>query len=665
MPKFANREVARRYLLGTAAAGAGAVAGCLGDDDDPDPDDDDVDDMPDADDSDDDADGVDDGDDVGDEDDGDDTEPIEEVDRYDVAAWLVRGSGMLPADANHYRGGPAEWYGGHMNYRYVQQSFYDGEFYGQLVDDWTYEPGIIEYTFHDDFYWWDGSVVNAEDVVAEMQFEDYTFGGDDLDANEDIVTYEAVDEFTVRFHLIDTWNENWAVLNTFYDGIQSANRNFYEPWLDRYEDAADLDAVEEIREDEDEYRIDANNDPELVATQLTGPFEFRFDGSVGAVGEDYWEMELVPEKNGNVRHFTPDINYTRVRFNHREEDDIARAEWFEDGRSPFASIGNFGDDHEFDFDVQEYVFHRDFDQWAFHFMWRDHPADNIHFRRAFAYFTDHTLWAQPTSSTPEIVGPFFSDDRNERLISDAVLAEFTDYHYDETRWDDAETEMLEGGFERNGDGIWMYLEDAPEGSAGEPMEFDMLAEGWMDYVLERGTDFFVDLEEFGLPLELIADQGRLRTEGSYRPVTAQYHGGGFPEVAYASVWGRDNLAWSSQNPEIPSTIEAPPVGEPAVAGDWHKDDWVEYETRAMSDRLTVTTEADAYQEIIDTLAWCWNQHVCRFSPEAFAQVHLTNEYWQLSYMSENPRLWLQIPEDVQFYSGSLSYTGPENPHWEQ
>ena len=660
-----RRELARRAMLGTIAAGTGAIAGCLGDDTDDQPDDDVADDADDdTDPADDDA--VDDADDTVMADDDDDDEDPPAVERYDVTGWFARGSGDGPLDSNHYPGGPSGWYGGHMNYRYLQQSFHDGEFYGQLVDDWSYEPGIIEYTLHDDFYWWDGSVFNAADVAMEMQFADYTWGGPELDAHDDVVTYEAVDEFTIRMHLIDAWNENWALLNTFYDGIPQRNRHFTESWLERYADAPDLDAIEEIRDEHDDYRIDAETNPDMLGTQMTGPFEFRFDGSVGAVGEDYWEMELVPEKNGNQRHFVENINFERVRFVYHQEADELEADWFLDGRQMFVPITRFGGEvPDVEFDVDTYTFHRDFDQWAFHFMWRDHPADNEHFRRAFAYFTDHTIWAQPTSSTPEIVGPFFSDERNERLISDHVLDAFTDYHFDETRWDDAEAEMLEGGFERNGNGMWMYQEDTPVSDAGDPIDFDMLGEGWMDYVLERGSDFFIDLEEFGLDLAYIADQPRLRDAESFRPVTAQYHGGGFPEVAYASVWGIDNLAWSSQNPHTPSVVEAPPMGEPAVAGDWNRADWIEYETRSMNDRLTVTVDEDSYQALIDRMAWCWNQLVPRFSPEAFAQVWMTNQYWQLSDMAENPRLWLQIPEDVQFYSGSLSYVGPDPAPWEE
>ena len=657
--KHGTERLNRRLLVKGAGVGAmAAIAGCLGDDDDVVDDADDVDDVDDVDDT-DVVDDVDDVDPADDADDADDEEPVDEIERFDVTAVHTEGP-PVPADANLFHWGeptPRMLAANKTEYRIADRSFADNQTYGVIIDDWDYQPGILEYWFHDDFYWWDGDVLTAQDMFNVLELQDYHAGGDDLDAHENIVTYDLIDDFTIRYTLADSWREEFALLETIVNGTITFNRNFSEPWLEQYRDAPDLDAVEDLRDELANYRIDPDHNPEEVTSQFHIPFEFRYDGSLGDVGESYWEFELVPEKNGNKRHFVDDINFTRYRTTTEEDEAERLAERFRAGEEMFLSPlrgGIIGEDY--DFPTTEYRFFRDFDQWSFHFDWELHPADNLHFRRAWAYFCDQTSgWQRPESQTPEIVGPFLGDGRNRDFISDDVLAAFTDYGYDQIKYDEAEQEMEEGGFERDADGRWLLQEDSTVGDAGEPIELIVGARDWMAYVADLGTDFFMDFADFGIQAE-----APLAGWEEDMPVIAGYHGGGIPEAAFGSAWGTDSLGWANPNINAPSVVEAPAVGEAAVAGDWHKDDWIEYETRAISDRLPVTLEADVAQQMIDELSWVWNQLVPRFSPDAEQQVRETNDdYWELGSLEEHPRKWVRIPEDDGAWTGLVRYVGPD------
>lgn len=646
----------RRVIEVGGLTGIAAIAGCLGDDDDVD--DDDVEDVDDVDDD----DAIEDVDDVGDDlgEDDDEVEPTDDVadDEADddVADLTVHDAKLvyphnppIPADVQYNSRAEAAdpvpaWIVGTVD-KYWLMGFNMIEYqpYGQLVADWSYEPGILEVEFHDDFIWWSGDPVTAEDWVLDLEMRDWFDGGADFDATPAIITYELLEENRVRLALADTWREMWALNQTAADNPLrriEASRAYNEQWVERFRDTGgDFDAVEDVSED---LRNDGVNDDELVHF-FHRPFEFRLDGSIGEVGENYWQFEFVPEKDGVRRHFADEINFRYLRIHVTEEVGVHSEEAFLDGALPWTSSEELADAAEFTTEEQP-PFQRLTEPWGISFNAQTHPADVPQFRRAWMYLTDRTKMAE---EPPRLYTPFLRDDRVERWVSQDVIDDLTNYGYDAVEWDAAESEMQVGGFERNGDGEWLHQE------TGEPLEIDFDVWDWSPWMCDIASDLLIDLEDFGF-----ADvECRLEpTLPDDWHVAGRYVGGLFPEWVFSMLFGEDE-DWSVPNPNLPESVDAPPVGEPAA----DPDDWIEYDSRTMGDRLGVTIDDEMYQTLVDELTWVSNQLMLR-APIAGSEIsYNTNDHhWDLESPETRPDAWLGLAERHFPWTGAISWVPEED-----
>ncbi len=655
----------RRLLQAGSLGGFAAFTGCLGDDEADDADDtddtDDADDIDDPDDA-DDIDDPDDGDDMDDGDDTDDIDPDEQVPEVldATASFANHHYAELPADTqyNPYADpNPPEdfpWRPAPL----IGRSNYDFSHYGHLVEDWSYEPGVLQLTFHDDFYWWSGEQVTVDDFLNQLEYEDYLWGDDDLDYHVDIVSMERIDDLTARLAVVDAWHEDWAIYQTVENFLINMSRNVSDGWIEEFGDAPDLDAIEDLREEHEEQFIESD---EELAELFYSIYEFRLDGAVGEVGEDYWQFELVQEKNGNLRHHAnydnrehlPNFRYARYEVH--EEHDVLTTERYQEQVQPF--VGPEAPETleqavagEFDFEIEQIEYFRPPNTiGGIQFNHDVHPSDDVHFRRAFAYLVDNTAWEGYIENIPiESNHPYFSDDELEMYVSDAVIDAFTDYGWDEMRFDEAEAELEAGGYERNADGRWLLQEDGVEGDAGEPMEFEFSTHDWMGWVPEYGTDWYADMDDFGIGLETLLELPEDWT------VLFTYTGGGTPEHALGNVYLDED--WARPEYNIPSTVLAPEFLETAGPGD-PTDDWVEYEVATMTERLTVTTDEEMHQELVDELTWVVNQAVNHYGVSPGGQiVCLNQEEWFWPPLEEVPA----THSDVVFrtvHFGNCMYDG--------
>ena len=648
--RFLNR---RQALSAVGVMGTGIVAGCLGDDDDAVDDVDDIDDGDDtvvADDTDDTDDTVvaDDTDDTDDADDADDD--VEEIERYDVAPIHWR-SPPLPADSQYNYWGGTEpnpsWVTAACDKHFeLGWSFYDNTLRGELVESFDYSPGILEFTFVDDVYWWSGTQYNGRDWATELELRDWVHGEDDFDSFPAIIAYDPIDDFTVRASLADTWREEWALhqtLVTFPIREPFSSRDFNVPWIEQFEDTGgDMDAVADLREEFLDYNV--NTDDE-IGHQFHIPFEFRLDGSIGDVGEETWTLELVPEKNGNQRRYVDEMNYTAIRFGADEDggrgDDAFLTEetaLTESWQTPVEA------EEEIDFDFELIEFQMEFDRWGWIFNNEHHPTDNPQFRRAWTYMCNRELWESPEYQPQDHVNVFLTDERVNQWVSDEIVADFTDYGRDEAMWDEAEDEMITGGFEQDGDGNWIDLVD------GEPISFEVSGWSWFGFVSDLGSDFWTDINEFGLDVEFL-------TDGDWSsPIYAGYYGGLIPENAFESTFGESSLTWAAPNPHLPESVNAPEIGDT----DADPDDWVEYDARAMTDRLGVTIDDGAYQNLVDQLAWIANQTVPKALMVGMSRINALNDNrWHVRGPEEKPDSWIRLPFRHIWHNGCLSYV-PED-----
>ena len=648
-----RRETNRRSIIGIGGfVGVMALSGCLGDDEEEIEDADDVDDEVAADDDvADDTDDPDDDDVTPPADDEDDDEP-EEIVRYDVGPYNTMWE-PFPADAQYspWSGDPIPPWQGESNahFQLANRSNHDQVAHSRLFD-WQYEPGILEIDLRDDFYWWSGDQMVAEDLVTYFQLQDWAWGGEDLDAHPELVAYEEVGEFSVRFALADTWREEWALQQVVIDESFWSNQNWNTRWNEVFEDTGgDMDAIEDVREDLNEHRVDT--DEELVDF-FRIPFEFRLDESIGEIGENHWRMDLVPEKNGNPRGFT-DVNYNHIYHWAFEETGEHANEHFLNQDQPELYQPSYGEDADEDPDFPwnyrkeswSRNEHGEFFNWNFNA--EVHPTDNPFFRRAWCFMTDRSDWAtlDPTYTTNELAGPFVNDEWNVEVFSDDIIEAWTSYGPEEVMPDRAAQELETGGFERDAEGNWLNQEE------GEPISIDIGNWDWGGLICDGGTDFTADLEEFGIEAECLLDHPDPWT------VNGGYHGGLLPENAFSSIFGEINLGWGQTwNNGFPETVEAPEVGDT----DADPDDWVEYDTRTMTDRLGVTTDEESYQAMVDELGWVFNQILPRYQVIEDVQVYIMNdERWHVDSMEDHPEKWLRAPKDQLWISNGLAYVPEE------
>ena len=646
----------RRLIRAGGIGGLAIMAGCLGDDE--------ADDVDDVDDEDPVADDDDDVDDI-DDDDADDVD--DEVDErapevHDAtAAWATHHFSDLPPDVQYNPyvdpSPPMDfpWRPAHM----IGFSVIDYDHHPHLVSDWSYQPGVLEFTFHEDFYWWSGDQVTVDDYLLQLEYEDFLWGGNDLDAQENIITRERVDDNTVRLTLADSWHEAWAVSQTVENFLIAPNRNLTGGWVEEFEDAPDLETIEDLRTEHEEDNV-ITDDDDLVNVYFS-PYEFRLDGSIGEVGEDYWEFELIQEKDGNLRHhanydnFEHLPNFARARYQVHEDATVAATELFQEQMQPFAtgahsSLLDSALAGEFDFEVGSIGFFRPpSDPGGIQYNHEVHPTDDPHFRRAFSFLVDNTSWEDFGQTMPaEKNHPFFSEDELETFVSQELIDAFTDYRYDEVAVDEAETELEAGGYERNADGDWILQEDGVEGEAGEPMSFQMGTHSWMAWVGDHGSDWLSDMNDFGIDLEVPLDLPDDWT------VLFTYTGGGTPEHALGNVFLDQD--WARPDYNIPSTVLAPPVGETAGAGG-STDGWEEFEVATMTERLTVTVEEEMYQALVDELVWVVNQTCNHHTAAPGPTVTATNqETWFWPDPEDVPAQHTEVGFRTPHY-GVMEYRG--------
>ena len=634
----------REFLAVNSVLGGGLIAGCLGDDDG------ETDEVV-ADDSND----VDDTDGEVSDDDDDEVEDAsdderEEIQRFDVTLWKSHPEGgPLPADSQYspYSGAPNPLWQWRFKAPLASRSFGDDLTHSILLVDIDYQPGILEITLRDDVYWWSGKQLDAADVVMQLGLEDMLWGGEDLNANPDIVSFDQVDDRTVRLALADTWTEEFALEQSINGQSVLASTDYNAQWVEEFDDAGgDMDVIGEIRADMDESRVD---DDENLEHLFYFPFEFRLNEDLGDVTELYWDLELVPEKNGNMRAWVDRINYTTIRADLDPEIGWADA-WQErliEGKSPSAVSPILDEEmlDEFEYEVKE--FFRPIDAMGWNFNNDVHPTDEPRFRRSWNFATDREIWVFPDDilhrrTLQEHTHPFLTDERLEQWVSDDVIAAFTDYGTT-SEWDRAEEELLIAGFEQDADGFWLNKE------TGEQIDIEMAGPGHIDDYLTDISDWVADMETFGIQMEYIGDYNDDWT------VSAAYVGGLLPEVVFEQVYG-DGEAWGVLGPNLGETVAAPPVGET----DAPEDDWVEYDVRAMASRLPVTGEEEAWQRLVDELTWIANQIVPRTVKGADVQQYIFNtEYWHAPDPEEAPELFTALPWRAPTINGMKSWVGDE------
>lgn len=159
-----------------------------------------------------------------------------------------RGS-WEPSKTNMNRYAPAGNEPPWLNYLWFEGTIYrnnKGELIYLTIDDVSFEQGGKEvvFNFNENFQWWDGTQVTAEDYLIQRQIGLFQQYGS---LEEAPITLEQEDDFTVREIRSTPVNPSARLLQ--HTQALYTKRDIYREWLEKYKDAGGSDAVEQVTSD--------------------------------------------------------------------------------------------------------------------------------------------------------------------------------------------------------------------------------------------------------------------------------------------------------------------------------------------------------------------------------------------------------------------------------
>ncbi|NGM67744.1 ABC transporter substrate-binding protein [Natronolimnobius sp. AArcel1] len=368
-------------------------------------------------------------------------------------------------------------------------------FQGVIANNWEDEDDSILVELNDNWTWHDGDSVTVHDWITDL---DIWFAISEITSPDDnpstyIGDYEAVDDYTIRFHLRDDFTMESVLINEIANGPLIIKEDVGSPSFGEWRD--DLVDVDPESDEATELVSDFQEwSPEIDEVVGNGPFELVEVTDTSFVTEVY-------DDHPNADN----IYFEEYVIEHHEDQVLAFMEGAVD------AIGlNLPDSP----DVMEQLpdhheINRDFDHlWSILFnfgdySWSDSPAsdptnqpitadENV--RKAIAYALDRDQIATSVPSEYELyeLPPTFL---NQTAV-DEGLVDIDGYDNYDTDLERATELMEEAGYELDDD-MW-YDED------GEPAELELLAQSGTSVQVDALDSVQYQLNEFGFDANLNA-----------------------------------------------------------------------------------------------------------------------------------------------------------------
>lgn len=573
-------ESRRRYIKAIGAAGGiGALAGCLG---------------------------------GGDDDDGVGGDPVtgepapDEFPQVDTA--LVSRFDTPPNDVqfNYYNPNNQATYSEFLLYSPIAwYSTQEGEYFPFLAEDWEWLEEGEHFRLHiGDFWTWhNGDQLTAEDVATQIKLETYLGG-----ASSEIESVEVVDDWTVDVFTHGTLSNELLEFRLFtMDQPRSVSTSVSEYG----------DMLEEIESTEE--GTDARDEALGAVVQYaemppigTGPFQHA-DTQEGRIVlepfEDYpmEQLQQQIEESDHVDYEFPDWaltepNYPAVYLNHFADGSALRQAWF-------ASNVDIGSDAppEDETIIEQYpnthtmTLEPTYRGSAMAFD-LEHPVwGQVEFRRAMAHAIDVTSIAETTYGATGFANTSFSGLPRAlvQLHLDNDFVENTLESFVDQDFEAAEAEMQRlvdrhDDFGRDG-GTWTHQ--------GDDIVVPLAAPSTVSTHMNAMRQLQSWLGQVGFEAEIEGTEGAIfwsetMPSGDWE-VAQNYFGGAQPHpyFAYRNTWISGFLIEDTHNP--PETVEVPPIGEDSGSETVN--------VAELTEELATPISDDRQREIIEQLAWAWNQ----------------------------------------------------------
>ncbi|UHQ98541.1 ABC transporter substrate-binding protein (plasmid) [Natrinema zhouii] len=486
----------------------------------------------------------------------------------------------------------------------VLRYYSDGSISHEMIEDWEYDENSQELTVHhnDEFYWWNGDVVNAADK--------YWYGEVARLLNPDSSDYEQLSLENNGQTIIREYKEPQNPqlveynLGGYLGAMMRGHRDKFRPWAEELQDAS----TEEERVDIEKRMVEEM--PLHISTVADeglgmGPFEIvDFD-------EQGIHCELYDE-----HPYADQINIDKLEYVLAADEAVAQQIMGGDLDFGFGRLSNWIGDQNPD-NVEMLAPYQDTFMRKLEFMMQGPAAEHmrtLEVRRAIAHvinfehvstnFTPESTVRSRQTGLPELV--------TEDKLGDSV-DDFIDYPT-ETDEDGAAELMESAGYERDG-GSW--LDDG-----GDTVALEIAVPQWADNPARTVTD---QLTQFGFEVDLSVLEGATyndRTENSVDfDMTMGNHGALIAHPSYyfrpthkhgndlgdanviegALEDGRDRSPYNGKEliVEIPTEI-----GREDLSGSTEEVNPYELYQEWMT-----TQSEERNQELVETFARYWNFHL--------------------------------------------------------
>ncbi|PSQ25559.1 hypothetical protein BRD03_13715 [Halobacteriales archaeon QS_9_68_17] len=574
----------RRFLAATGAAGATAIAGCS-----------------------------DDAQTGGEGDEDTDGDVVDRADAWFATAQVEHQVQQFQYNQNVWGGSTHASFG--LFSEYTQYLIGEDEFHPHFVEDWEVGDTTMTLQLRDDFTWGNGDDITADDVVMQLEIQEYL--GESLwDFAEDAT---AVDDTTVEISYPEGTNLDIIQHSVLHNTLDHPPADF-------------SDAHEAIRNGED-----ADLFFEIEEPTPSGPI------GLADTSSSYHEYEIRDD-----HPLAGNYNWNGYRMGYRDSNTSAHQSFAAgelDGiHSLFADPGTM---EQFSDSLEEIQIPGMFG-FAIVFNHADEHYGERAVRKAFMYAIDESQVIDNVGASTKI--DFDAPVGLTAAGIDSWLGDSIDEYESYDRDLDRVEELLtDAGFERNDDDVWErdgQTLEAPVIAPASWSDWALTASTIVDQLSQAGFDASEDMREGGA-------WGEAAANGDFKVIAEEHTEGGDPANNYPFFSLRYKFLNDKHGDE--SYFNYPEeVTVPARDGDGE----VTVDFRDTFEEFATTNDEDRIQELVEQLAWVFNQDLpLGMVQEKQEQSFLSRHGWEFPDQSEHfqtfwPMWWLPKVDELKATSNA-------------
>lgn len=550
----------------------------------------------------------------GDGDGGDDDTPTEAGDPIDSA--FTTSVGTVPTDIqyNNYNatGESSAEVEAVVYEPLVKNDKVNNEWIPVTISDWNIDGDTLDLELSDEYVWHDGDSVTAEDLATQFRI--------DLALEQPTADYvssvEVTGDHNLRLTLeSDSINTDVLFLNVL-DTRLFTKADLYAPYLESLEKAETDDEMEAAQNELLEWAIE-----EPVGS---GPFKFESADTqrvLAAKHEDYPGAD--------------DINFSEYEFRFMSGNQERWQAMLEDVTDGEPQLGITEEVLDQMPDHVDLIRPPEADGVSLVFQHEDSVFSDPRVRKAVTYALEGELLTGDSTLNYQFeelaMNTGMMPTQAEAYLSDDLRSSLTNYNVDQSEAEERATNLLEdAGFSLDGD-TWM----TPEGEV-----FNVPVKTIGNWWSIQAQSITAQLQEFGIQAEFVSqDLGTFfedMGDGNYE-MAISFYAGDHPSQTFSTVFDVDE----GEGMNAPAEVEVPmPVGDPSGSPE-------AVNVRDLVDQLGNTRDEDEIQDIVEELAWTYNQSIPRV-PHLIGtgMTFMTNDEWDYPDPEESvmqifdPPFWL-------------------------